>query len=179
MCVCVPLTNGLKIVALLIFFFYYFHFIFIFYLSFFLCWPKVFLRRNNKLCNICCVSSLQWYSRFWSEYKYFSSWNSDDIFSYESNPFQILAAEVLGLRDQKENVLLNVMYLKKFTCQWGRSSWLMTVDMSASWRATVCLWTLAHQTRQASGSANWVLLTTPNIVKIKKYEKVLFSGPLR
>ena len=33
-----------------------------------------------------------------------------------------LAAEVLDLRDQKENVLLNVMYLKKFTCQWERSS---------------------------------------------------------
>ena len=164
---------------LLIFIFYYYHYFFLIFILFFyflfilffLCWPKVFLRYNTKFCNV------WWF--FWSECKYFSSWNSDDIFPYESNSFQILAAEVLGLRDQKENVLLNVMYLKKFTCQWGRSSWLMTVDMSASWRATVCLWTSAHQTRQASGSANWVILTTPNIVKIKKYEKVLFSGPLR
>ena len=52
---------------------------------------------------------------------HFSSWNSDDMFPYESNSFQILAVEVLGLRNRKGNVLHNVMYLKKFPCQWGQS----------------------------------------------------------
>ena len=84
LCMCVSLTNGIKIVVLLIFFFFNF-ILYLFFIYFILCWPKVFLRYNNKFCNICCVSPWQWYSRFCLECNYFSNWNSDEIFPYESN----------------------------------------------------------------------------------------------
>lgn len=50
---------------------------------------------------------------------------------------QVLAAEVLGLRNQKKDMLLKVTYLKKLICQWGRSS-MVTADMSALWKVPVC-----------------------------------------
>ena len=79
------------------------------------------------------------------------------------NQLQVFSVEVSCLRSQLKDMLCNSTFSNKYIYPWELSP-IATAKIGASWKIPVCPWTLAHPARMDSGSVNWVILITFNIL---------------
>ena len=79
------------------------------------------------------------------------------------NQLQVFTVEVSCLRSQLKDMLCNSTFSNKYIYPWELSQ-IGTAKIGASWKIPVCLLTLAHPARMDSGSVNWVILITFNIL---------------
>ena len=80
-----------------------------------------------------------------------------------TNQLQVFIVEVLCLRSEFEDMLCNSTFSSKYIYPWELSP-IVTAKIGASWKTPVCPWTFAHPARMDSGSVNWVILITFNIL---------------
>ena len=79
-----------------------------------------------------------------------------------TNQLQVFTVEVSCLRSQLKDMLCNSMFSNKY---------IATAKIGVSWKIPVCPSTLAHPARMDSGSVNWVILITFNILMTLNPEK--------
>ena len=87
-----------------------------------------------------------------------------------TNQLQVFTVEVSCLRSQLKDMLCNSTFSNKYIYPWELSP-IATAKIGASWKIPVCPSTLAHPTRMDSGSVNWVILITLNILMTLNSEK--------
>ena len=79
------------------------------------------------------------------------------------NQLQVFTVEVSCLRSQLKDMLCNSTFSNKYIYPWELSP-IATAKIGVSWKIPVCPSTLAHPARMDSGSVNWVILITFNIL---------------
>ena len=79
------------------------------------------------------------------------------------NQLQVFTVEVSCLRSQLKDMLCNSTFSNKYIYPWELSQ-IATAKIGVSWKIPVCPSTLAHPARMDSGSVNWVILITFNIL---------------
>ena len=101
----------------------------------------------------------------WKNLLYYLKEKTSNMFVTKSltNQLQVFIVEVLCLRSQLENMLCNSTFSNKYIYLWELSP-IATAKIGAPWKTPVCPWTLAHPGRIDSGSVNWVILITFNIL---------------
>ena len=80
-----------------------------------------------------------------------------------TNQLQVFTVAVSCLRSQLEDMLCNSTFSNKYIYPWELSQ-IATAKIGVSWKIPVCPSTLAHPARMDSGSVNWVILITFNIL---------------
>ena len=87
-----------------------------------------------------------------------------------TNQLQVFTVEVSCLRSQLKDMLCNSTFSNKYIYPWELSP-IATAKIGASWKIPVCPSRLAHPARMDSGSVNWVILITFNILMTLNPEK--------
>ena len=87
-----------------------------------------------------------------------------------TNQLQVFTVEVSCLRSQLKDMLCNSMFSNKYIYP-RELSQIATAKIGVSWKIPVCPSTLAHPARMDSGSVNWVILITFNILMTLNPEK--------
>ena len=80
-----------------------------------------------------------------------------------TNQLQVFTVEVSCLRSQLKDMLCNSTFSNKYIYPWELSQ-IATAKIGVSWKIPVCPSTLAHPARTDSGSVNWVIVITFNIL---------------
>ena len=91
------------------------------------------------------------------------------------NQLQVFTVEVLCLRSQLKDILCNSTFSNKYIYPWELSQ-IATAKIGVSWKIPVCPSTLAHPARMDSGSVNWVILITFNILMTLNPKKIPVLG---
>ena len=87
-----------------------------------------------------------------------------------TNQLQVFTVEVSCFRSQLKDMLCNSTFSNKYIYPWELSP-IATAKIGVSWKIPVCPSTLAHPARMDSGSVNWVILITFNILMTLNPEK--------
>ena len=87
-----------------------------------------------------------------------------------TNQLQVFTVEVSCFRSQLKDMLCNSTSSNKYIYPWELSQ-ISTAKIGVSWKIPVRPSTLAHPARMDSGSVNWVILITFNILMTLNPEK--------